>query len=528
MDGAALPLGRAIFLMVGQCSIYVHDPGPRFNLHAMSAEPNRTLWTDLDHYQHVAYWLHRGLLRYPNRSHNPAAADVIFIAHYFLTYNLLDAPLVFGAPVLQWQNMLRSGGVKTLLQRPALLERWKQRPSDFVAAPILLACTSATLHHVLAGARWLVADPYLGNRCDYHPGFDMIAPLVVSSGAWDPAENSLPSLGASTLPRQPLATESHRRFLTYIGRLGKPYVDYPMSMLRYLMWAQLREHPNVTFLATDARDVVLPNLRDPRCQQPPKVWLKAGVRCCKRCSYGCTRCLEPPSADIHRSLRHGVGTAPRVASKASYRALLASSTFCLVLRGDTESTRKFTEAILSGCIPVLIADMPEWPFAARLDYRKFSFEFDWRAASAEPLRVVNMLLRLPAAEIEAKRHELLRVRPHFFYHDDTSRPGAVTQLIASLCETRHATQLATPSKKSPSLSSVYELRPKWMSVAQVVGHRVGRGAQRGSLHHIRVLLSYDDGTDSDGYVPSEPFRGSAVFTAYLKTDEGRKLTRYVV
>ena len=65
---------------------------------------------------------------------------------------------------------------------------------------------------------------------------------------------------------------------------GKPYVNYLMSMLRYLIWSHLHTHTNVTFLATDAHTTVLANLRDLRCSQPPKVWMQAGLRCCKRCS----------------------------------------------------------------------------------------------------------------------------------------------------------------------------------------------------------------------------------------------------
>ena len=517
------------------CSIYIHDPGPRFNINAMSLEPNRSRWSDPDHSWHVAYWLHRGLLRYAHRTDDASKADVIFIAHYFLTYNYMSDPLVYGAPVLQWQHALRAGGVNALLrQEPALLRRWEQRPSDFVAAPVFQACTSSALHNVLGRARWLVPDAFLGNRCDYHDGYDAIVPLVVASAAWDPAPRT-PSTSLITrdAERSQSLAPAGRRFLTHVGRLGKPYVDYPMSMLRYLMWSHLHTHPNVTFLATDAHTAVLPNLRDPRCSQPPKVWMQAGLRCCKRCSYGCQRCLEPPSVsiDLPNSLRHGVGTAHRVASKASYRAALAASSLCLVLRGDTESTRKLSEAMLAGCVPVLIADMPAWPFARRLDYSKFSFEFDWRAASADPGRVVDTLLRVPRADIETKRREVLRVRDLFFFHDHPSRPGAVSQLIAELCSARHALPPRNPAvgRSSPSqnVSALYDSRPKRMTVARFLSHRVGRGAQRGSLHHVLVRPAYADGVESDRFVPAEPFRGAAVLAAYLRTPQGQRLARYI-
>ena len=126
---------------------------------------------------------------------------------------------------------------------------------------------------------------------------------------------------------------------------------------------------------------------------------------------------------------------------------MANSTFCLVLRGDNENTRKFTEVILAGCIPVLIADMPAWPFARRLDYRSFSYEFGWRRAIDDPQGIVRELLAVPAEEIAAKQRMLLKVRRHFFYHDDAARPGAIKQLIQDVC---------TPPSVPPAMHAAIE------------------------------------------------------------------------
>ena len=56
--------------------------------------------------------------------------------------------------------------------------------------------------------------------------------------------------------------------------------------------------------------------------------------------------------------------------------VISAPCFWKVLRGDNENSRKFTEVILAGCIPVLIADMPAWPYDRTLDYRRFTYEFD--------------------------------------------------------------------------------------------------------------------------------------------------------
>ena len=405
------------------CRIYVHDPGPRFNTKPM-ADP-RERWGDLDHYAHVAYWLHRGLLGYAARAESVEDADVVFVAHYFLTHNPKERPLDFGNPLLGWDQALRTGGAVQLLHNDsALIDRWRRRPHDFVVAPILKACDGA--RGFLDAARWVMTEPWFG-RCFYRDGFDVVAPQVVSSEMWAPS------------PRSDARDAPHgrrRHFLFYMGKLCKPYIQPPMTLLRFTMWAHLRDHANVTFLAVDVPWVVTPYLPAAGPGAEPA---------CRRCSYGCKQCIRMPAATAHLPL--SVGSADRLESKHEYRALMANSTFCLVLRGDNENTRKFTEVILAGCIPVLIADMPAWPFARRLDYRSFSYEFGWRRAIDDPQGIVRELLAVPAEEIAAKQRTLLKVRRHFFYHDDAARPGAIKQLIQDVC---------TPPSVPPAMHAAIE------------------------------------------------------------------------
>ena len=46
------------------------------------------------------------------------------------------------------------------------------------------------------------------------------------------------------------------------------------------------------------------------------------------------------------------------------------SLFCLSPAGDTPSSARLFDAIVSGCIPVIISDELELPFEGILDYRK--------------------------------------------------------------------------------------------------------------------------------------------------------------
>ena len=148
---------------------------------------------------------------YAHRTTNPQEADVIYLAHYFLTDNPRGRPLDFGSPLLGWDADLKRGGASQLLNgSAALLERWARRPADFVAAPILLACFAA--RGFLHAARWIITEPFFQNSCGYRYHFDVVAPQVVSSDVWRPA-------GMAASAHWPKS-----RFLTYVGRLGKPCV----------------------------------------------------------------------------------------------------------------------------------------------------------------------------------------------------------------------------------------------------------------------------------------------------------------
>lgn len=50
--------------------------------------------------------------------------------------------------------------------------------------------------------------------------------------------------------------------------------------------------------------------------------------------------------------------------------LSVRSSFCLSPAGDTPSSARLFDAIVSGCIPVIVSDELELPFEGILDYRK--------------------------------------------------------------------------------------------------------------------------------------------------------------
>ena len=54
----------------------------------------------------------------------------------------------------------------------------------------------------------------------------------------------------------------------------------------------------------------------------------------------------------------------------NYVCISSRSLFCLCPAGDTPSSARLFDAIVSGCIPVIVSDELELPFEGILDYRK--------------------------------------------------------------------------------------------------------------------------------------------------------------
>ena len=52
---------------------------------------------------------------------------------------------------------------------------------------------------------------------------------------------------------------------------------------------------------------------------------------------------------------------------------LYRSVFCLCPAGDTPSSARLFDAIVSGCIPVVVSDELEVPFEGLLQYKRVNF-----------------------------------------------------------------------------------------------------------------------------------------------------------
>ncbi|KAH7677927.1 Xylogalacturonan beta-1,3-xylosyltransferase protein [Dioscorea alata] len=93
---------------------------------------------------------------------------------------------------------------------------------------------------------------------------------------------------------------------------------------------------------------------------------------------------------------------------------MRSSIFCLSPAGDTPSSARLFDAIVSGCIPVIVSDELELPFEGILDYRKIAL-FVSSTDAVQPGWLVNFLRSIGSKEIKSMQGNLLKYSRHFLY-----------------------------------------------------------------------------------------------------------------
>ncbi|GFP94272.1 probable arabinosyltransferase arad1 [Phtheirospermum japonicum] len=100
--------------------------------------------------------------------------------------------------------------------------------------------------------------------------------------------------------------------------------------------------------------------------------------------------------------------------KAAAQTGMRKSIFCLNPAGDTPSSARLFDAIVSGCIPVIVSDELELPFEGILDYRKIVV-FVSSGDALQPGWLLPYLRSISPAKIREKQINLAKYSRHFLY-----------------------------------------------------------------------------------------------------------------
>ncbi|XP_044483584.1 probable arabinosyltransferase ARAD1 [Mangifera indica] len=100
--------------------------------------------------------------------------------------------------------------------------------------------------------------------------------------------------------------------------------------------------------------------------------------------------------------------------KAAAQNGMRRSIFCLSPAGDTPSSARLFDAIVSGCIPVIVSDELELPFEGILDYRKIAL-FISSSDALQPGWLLKFLKGVSHAQIRKMQRNLVQYSRHFLY-----------------------------------------------------------------------------------------------------------------
>ncbi|CAI5519167.1 unnamed protein product [Closterium sp. Naga37s-1] len=106
---------------------------------------------------------------------------------------------------------------------------------------------------------------------------------------------------------------------------------------------------------------------------------------------------------------------------------MRASKFCLVPEGDTASSCRLFDAVLSHCIPLVVSDSLDLPFEEALDYTAFAL-FLPQALALRP-GYVEAFLRNVSHESAFAMWQRLREVAHHFVYSTPPKPGGAEDMI---------------------------------------------------------------------------------------------------
>lgn len=106
---------------------------------------------------------------------------------------------------------------------------------------------------------------------------------------------------------------------------------------------------------------------------------------------------------------------------------MRSSKFCLHPAGDTPSSCRLFDAIVSHCVPVIVSDQIELPFEDDIDYSQFSVFFSFKEA-LQPGYMIDQLRKFPKEKWTEMWRQLKSISHHYEFEYPPKREDAVDML----------------------------------------------------------------------------------------------------
>lgn len=106
---------------------------------------------------------------------------------------------------------------------------------------------------------------------------------------------------------------------------------------------------------------------------------------------------------------------------------MRSSKFCLHPAGDTPSSCRLFDAIVSHCVPVIVSDRIELPYENELDYKEFSIFFSVNEAQ-KPNYMVSELRRVSKERWVKMWLRLKSISHHFEFQYPPKKDDAVNMI----------------------------------------------------------------------------------------------------
>ncbi|XP_050225643.1 probable arabinosyltransferase ARAD1 [Mercurialis annua] len=106
---------------------------------------------------------------------------------------------------------------------------------------------------------------------------------------------------------------------------------------------------------------------------------------------------------------------------------MRSSKFCLHPAGDTPSSCRLFDAIVSHCVPVIVSDQIELPYENEVDYSQFSVFFSVNE-SIQPDYMIDQLRQFPKARWLDMWTHLKNISHHFEFQYPPKKEDAVNML----------------------------------------------------------------------------------------------------